>query len=42
MSYQRPDYITKTRLPKRGRTEYYRTEGFLSKEEAQEYADRLS
>ena len=37
--YKRPEYTTMTRLPKRGRTEYYRADGFLSKEEAQEYAD---
>lgn len=37
--YKRPDYTTMTRLPKRGRTEYYQVDGFLSKEEAQEYAD---
>jgi hypothetical protein len=39
MSYKRPEYTTMHRLPKQGRTEYYRVDGFLSKEEAQEYAD---
>jgi len=38
MTYILPEYITKTRL-KRGRTEYYTVEGFLTKEEAQQYAD---
>ena len=39
MTYILPEYVTKTRLPKRGRTDYYRVEGFLTKEEAQQYAD---
>lgn len=39
MRYQRPEYTTMTRLPKIGRRENYRVEGFLTKEEAQQYAD---
>ncbi len=39
MSYKRPEHTTMTRLPKRGRDEYYLVEGFLNKEEAQQYAD---
>lgn len=39
MSYKRPEYTTMVRLPKQGRTEYYRAEGFLTEEEAKEYAD---
>lgn len=39
MRYQRPEYTTMTRLPNVGRSVNYRVEGFLSKEEAQQYAD---
>ena len=39
MRYQRPEYTVMTRLPKRGRTEYYRCEGFLTEEDAKQYAD---
>ena len=39
MRYKRPEHTTMHRLPKRGRDEYYLVEGFLNKEEAQQYAD---
>lgn len=39
MSYVRPKHTTLYHLPKRGRNEYHRVEGFVSKDEAQQYSD---
>ena len=39
MSYQRPEYVRVVSLPKQGRDVYFSVEGFLNKEEAEQYAN---
>lgn len=39
MSYKRPEYVRTVYLPKQGRDVYLRVEGFLNKDEAEQYAN---